>query len=278
MRDVSGTPYVTLYSSLSSTYRGYQYDRETDLYYLQSRYYNPEWGRFLNADQVLETNSKYYNLFAYCDNNPIMFGDPKGTSSEAITEMLVVMFLTFKLHLLLEDYGIIKTVDKRTGRQNDTFDSVDYNKNYTQFKLKYGDTTVSTIPQLWMDAHFEGRTKGQWNVYITKKGVNPLLRLSKRVNDIYSRDDVSMLMSAISDVSSPNVQFAIGLVDIASMVVDKLPNQYLNKEAKFIKKEMGSQAETNNDMVYILRRVEYYGYMKFGTKIIRRVDRIYRPY
>lgn len=260
------------------TYRGYQYDRETDLYYLQSRYYNPEWGRFLNADQVLETNSKYYNLFAYCDNNPIMFGDPKGTSSEAITEMLVVMFLTFKLHLLLEDYGIIKTVDKRTGRQNYTFDSVDYNKNYTQFKLKYGDTTVSTIPQLWMDAHFEGRTKGQWNVYITKKGVNPLLRLSKRVNDIYSRDDVSMLMSAISDVSSPNVQFAIGLVDIASMVVDKLPNQYLNKEAKFIKKEMGSQAETNNDMVYILRRVEYYGYMKFGTKIIRRVDRIYRPY
>jgi len=105
------------------------------LYYLQSRYYNPEWGRFLNADQVLETNSKYYNLFAYCDNNPIMFGDPKGTSSEAITEMLVVMFLTFKLHLLLEDYGIIKTVDKRAGRQNDTFDSVDYNKNYTQFKL-----------------------------------------------------------------------------------------------------------------------------------------------
>jgi RHS repeat-associated protein len=31
-------------------YRGYVYDRETGLYYLQSRYYNPEWGRFINAD------------------------------------------------------------------------------------------------------------------------------------------------------------------------------------------------------------------------------------
>lgn len=31
-------------------YRGYYYDTETGLYYLQSRYYNPEWGRFLNSE------------------------------------------------------------------------------------------------------------------------------------------------------------------------------------------------------------------------------------
>jgi len=33
-------------------YRGYRYDTETGLYYLQSRYYNPEWGRFINADST----------------------------------------------------------------------------------------------------------------------------------------------------------------------------------------------------------------------------------
>lgn len=33
-------------------YRGYRYDTETGLYYLNSRYYNPEWGRFMNADAL----------------------------------------------------------------------------------------------------------------------------------------------------------------------------------------------------------------------------------
>lgn len=80
MRDVSGTPYVTLYSSLSSTYRGYQYDTVSGLYYLQSRYYNPEWGRFLNADICLDTESGVLgtNLFAYCDNNPVNYVDSTG--------------------------------------------------------------------------------------------------------------------------------------------------------------------------------------------------------
>ncbi|WP_242875667.1 RHS repeat-associated core domain-containing protein [Anaerobium acetethylicum] len=57
-------------------YRGYRYDDETGLYYLQSRYYNPEWGRFVNADDIEmlfeeQDNLLQYNLFAYCLNNPV---------------------------------------------------------------------------------------------------------------------------------------------------------------------------------------------------------------
>ena len=62
-------------------YRGYYYDVETGYYYLQTRYYNPEWGRFLNADGQLNTGFLGYNLFAYAWNNPIMFIDPSGTCS-----------------------------------------------------------------------------------------------------------------------------------------------------------------------------------------------------
>jgi uncharacterized protein RhaS with RHS repeats len=40
---------------------------------LNSRYYNPEWGRFINADAVLTSN-----LFAYCNNNPVSLVDPTG--------------------------------------------------------------------------------------------------------------------------------------------------------------------------------------------------------
>ena len=64
-------------------YRGYRYDTETGLYYLQSRYYNPEWGRFINSDDVGVVTASLgdltdKNLFAYCDNNPVMRVDDEG--------------------------------------------------------------------------------------------------------------------------------------------------------------------------------------------------------
>ena len=62
-------------------YRGYYYDYDTGLYYLQSRYYNPQWGRFLNADVLINTGTGLlgYNIYTYCDNNPVMKTDPNGT-------------------------------------------------------------------------------------------------------------------------------------------------------------------------------------------------------
>ena len=48
-------------------YRSYYYDNETGLYYLNSRYYNPVWGRFINADGVIGANQDI--LSAYCSNS-----------------------------------------------------------------------------------------------------------------------------------------------------------------------------------------------------------------
>ena len=66
-------------------YRGYFFDTETGLYYLLSRYYDPETGRFVNADnpEILfeeQDNLLQYNLFAYCFNNPINMTDSTGES------------------------------------------------------------------------------------------------------------------------------------------------------------------------------------------------------
>ena len=78
----------TLYQSTNAVwninpfrYRGYYYDIETGLYYLLSRYYDPEVGRFISID-----NSGYadpetingLNLYLYCNNNPVMNVDPTG--------------------------------------------------------------------------------------------------------------------------------------------------------------------------------------------------------
>ena len=61
-------------------YRAYYYDSESELYYLQSRYYDPELGRFLNADAFASTGQGILgnNMFAYCLNNPVSFSDPTG--------------------------------------------------------------------------------------------------------------------------------------------------------------------------------------------------------
>ena len=63
-------------------YRGYVYDTETGLYYLQSRYYNPEWGRFISADEYTTTGQGLTanNMFAYCNNNPVNFVDTSGAT------------------------------------------------------------------------------------------------------------------------------------------------------------------------------------------------------
>ena len=62
------------------TYRGYVYDREIGYYYLQSRYYAPDMGRFINADAFVSTGAGLLgnNMFAYCNSNPIRFSDPTG--------------------------------------------------------------------------------------------------------------------------------------------------------------------------------------------------------
>ena len=71
-------------------YRGYYYDVETGLYYLNSRYYNPEVGRFLNADSFASTDVSgelSTNMFAYCENNPVVCYDNGGLYSFLCTEL-----------------------------------------------------------------------------------------------------------------------------------------------------------------------------------------------
>ena len=66
------------------------HDTETTLYYLQSRYYDPELGRFINADAFASTGHGLLgnNMFAYCNNSPLVFADDTGTG---LTPCTVVM-------------------------------------------------------------------------------------------------------------------------------------------------------------------------------------------
>ncbi|UOO43825.1 DNRLRE domain-containing protein (plasmid) [Priestia megaterium] len=73
----------TLADSVPFRYAGYRYDKETNLYYLQQRYYNPDTGRFLTLDPLLGAKEipTTQNGYSYGDNNPVMNVDPNGMFS-----------------------------------------------------------------------------------------------------------------------------------------------------------------------------------------------------
>ncbi len=73
-------------------YRSYYFDVETNLYYLQTRYYDPELGRFISADSIEYLDPETLgglNLYAYCGNNPVLYGDPTGTFLTALLVGLI---------------------------------------------------------------------------------------------------------------------------------------------------------------------------------------------
>ncbi len=66
-------------------YRSYYYDTETGLYYLQTRYYDPELGRFISQNSIEYADYESVNglnLYAYCGNNPVMYVDPSGMKAK----------------------------------------------------------------------------------------------------------------------------------------------------------------------------------------------------
>ena len=76
----SGSLASTLGKNNPFRYRGYVYDEETGFYYLQSRCYNPEVGRFISSDVLLSTGQGVlgHNAYAYCGNNPASRIDTEG--------------------------------------------------------------------------------------------------------------------------------------------------------------------------------------------------------
>ena len=76
---VTGSMADTLGQINPIRYRSYYYDNETGFYYLNSRYYDPDVKRFINADSQLSMGSVAgTNLFAYCCNNPVNMTDSTG--------------------------------------------------------------------------------------------------------------------------------------------------------------------------------------------------------
>ena len=90
---VTGTAANTIGRYNPLRYRGYYYDIETGFYYLNSRYYDPNVGRFLNSDSQIAGvggDIRGYNLFSYCMNDPVNLRDSNGNWPRWITAAVAV--------------------------------------------------------------------------------------------------------------------------------------------------------------------------------------------
>lgn len=78
--ETTGSQAKTLGKQNPFRYSGYYYDEETGLYFLNSRYYDPQAGRFLNPDAMIDLSATAgtNNIIAYCGNNPIAYTDSTG--------------------------------------------------------------------------------------------------------------------------------------------------------------------------------------------------------
>ena len=95
---ISGTMSTTLGNNNHIVYKSYYIDYENDLYYLKSRYYNPNWGRFISSDKIEYLDPSVVgglNLYCYCLNDPVMNSDPEGTSILLLLYLAAVAFATY---------------------------------------------------------------------------------------------------------------------------------------------------------------------------------------
>ena len=145
-------------------YRGYYYDTDLEMYYLQSRYYDSKICRFISPDGVsyLGANGDLlgYNLYAYCSNNPVNFVDTSGHAIESIWDVVSLGFSIVEVaanpcdiwawiglagdlvDLIPFVTGVGETVDaiRICAKVNDAFDAADDVIDVAKFILKNSDT------------------------------------------------------------------------------------------------------------------------------------------
>ena len=149
-------------------YRGYVYDAETGLYYVTSRYYDPEIGRWINSDNMITTGSDLagLNLFAYCGNNPVNRVDPSGRFwISAIIKTVVVVAATIA--------KVVYTV-KETKRVQEELDTLpeptaDISESFRKTLRDNANTVKETtknkgIIESGKQFYNKVRNKGEWDL------------------------------------------------------------------------------------------------------------------
>ncbi len=128
-------------------YRGYYYDNETGYYYLQSRYYDPELGRFISADDFSYINPDAplnINAYSYCWNNPVALEDAEGTTPQISIDLSALQPLLDGASAVIkaELNKFSENIKKLISKYNDFLDKLEFNINHPEVVI---NNTLSKI-------------------------------------------------------------------------------------------------------------------------------------
>ncbi len=143
---ITGSLAKTLGQDNPFRYRGYYFDSDTGLYYLNSRYYDANTGRFINADGLVQTGQGLLdkNMFAYCMNNPILyqyrrFGNMKLGKSNIVLSIVISLLLIIISAIVYKDFSYrygdknkgSLTINENTSDKPNNTDANSKLQNYT---------------------------------------------------------------------------------------------------------------------------------------------------
>ncbi len=200
-------------------YRGYYYDQETGLYYLQSRYYDPTVGRFINADDIdylgIDRTGLSYNLFAYCMNNPVNYADHSGYFT--ISRSLVATLFDIGFAFINAWLTPIKTIAKKiTGKalKNQIFKPI---KTLLHKISGVTSKILNPIKKIVRIIPFFGK---KWAKKID------VWHISRSIAD----SATSSALNNILDTIISDIHYYLSAGGIVSLILDKVSDGRINKK------------------------------------------------
>ena len=188
----------------SFRYRGYYYDTDLEMYYLQSRYYDANICRFINADSALYHSMLGYNMFAYCENNPVNLCDFTGEASASILEWWYTSFgrISSATPTVVDDLVWVAGILLLSGTISGIYEETPYYNplldfNYNQ-QFIYDPVASSTIVSNSTESHLSDISVSQLK---SKEEVDPHRREGqKKQGD--SLKNKSRLKDSFKDMSN----------------------------------------------------------------------------
>ena len=292
---LTGNSFAT---QINVRYRGYYYDSETGLYYLQSRYYDPETGRFLNADDVNFLGATKtllsYNAFAYCENDVVNMQDyigliPYGIGIGIPKEIDNKIpkcngkYIAIKKSTKYKDVALYLSVRMFQGNR--------MSYSYSGYRIMQKGTALYLNYTLSANSYFMNRkidvykfmTFSKWMMYLDYENRNIITRFknkfikrffkTQRQYEIFMDDLSNVFLPAITEHISPTPQFISLCIDLAEELLNYY-NKYLSKELKYLRNVLSTvkkEHKSDSYNIYIPYLIYYdKEVMKsYGSKYIR---------
>ena len=289
-------------------YRSYYYDSDIQMYYLQSRYYDPEVCRFINCDDVnyigITESEVSYNPFAYCENEPVNSNDIYGYASRyaIITNRNVdnIVKTSYKMYI---NSGLFKyKVQKYTLKNKDKtlysyvpnfYWSYYYYNNKGNVKI-YMDGNINLTKNSRNIGLFQIKTVKQWYAEIVLRHESKILKIRTRVIKQLQKkypnltDDIDTIFNTIDQIQSvPYIEYVSFGVSVYQLMIDllKYSEKYRTKKEKYILNILG-KIKNKNSLVLILLGSESYiyktDYYQSGVYWVRstgwKYNKTYYPY